>query len=170
VGLVGSASAPIVASSPSIVSAGRTAPALHHRCHSLAPAPEQHGSLDGLRDYLDLSELHPNGSGAEPRRCDDDDGNVAQRRIAQLLLAKVPTVHRFGSPVHVAPRDAGADVLEAARDELVVDAFSAGLLASELFWGVELRLPERLRADDPLVAPLRATPSGVAKSWSGPAP
>ena len=54
-------------------------------------------------------------------------------------------------PEHVAAHDPGADVLEAARGEVVVDAFSADLATDQRFSEVGVHFLERLRAEDPLV-------------------
>src|SRR5262249_52870437 len=65
-----------------------------------------------------------------------------------------PTVVGPGAPhwpEHVAAHDPGADVLEAARGEVVVDAFSADLVTDQRSGEVGGHFLERLRAADPLV-------------------
>src|SRR5579871_4022129 len=48
---------------------------------------------DRLLDQLNITDLSADGLPAEPRRTDDQDWNVTQRRVVQLLVAEVPAVH-----------------------------------------------------------------------------
>jgi len=42
---------------------------------------------DGLRDQLDVAELHADGLAAESCRAENQDPDVTQRRVGQLLAS-----------------------------------------------------------------------------------
>src|SRR5262245_51457667 len=95
------------------------------------------------------SALHRDGRTSMVRK--DEDGYVVGRVLAPPSLPSVVgpgTPHR---PEHVSAHDPGADVREAARGEVVVDALSADLVTDQRASEVRGHVLERLRAEDPLV-------------------
>jgi hypothetical protein len=73
-------------------------------------------------------------------------------------------------PEHVAAHNPGADVLEAARGKVVVDAFSADLVTDQRSSEVGGHVLERLRAEDPLVQRHPSDAHRTGQILVGPAP
>src|SRR5262249_15230016 len=80
-----------------------------------------------------------------------EDGYVVGRVVAPPTFPTVVGPRAPHRTEHVAAHDPGAEVLEAARGEVVVDAFSADLVTDQRSREIACDLPERLGAEDPLV-------------------
>jgi hypothetical protein len=64
-------------------------------------------------------------------------------------------------------QDPGAEVLEAARGEVIVDAFSGGFLPNQIFGEIAGHFLERLRAEHPLVQRHPSGAHGIVQSLVG---
>jgi hypothetical protein len=80
-----------------------------------------------------------------------EDGHVVRRVRAPPSLPLVVGPGPAHGPEHVAAHDPGAQVLEAARGELIVDVLPGGPAANERLSEVARDLLEGLRAEHPLV-------------------
>src|SRR5215471_10421755 len=87
-----------------------------------------------------------------------EDGYMVGRVLAPPSLPTVVVPGATHWPEHVAAYDPGADVLETARGEVVVNAFPADLVTDQRSSEVASHLLERLRAEYPLV---QRHPSGA---------
>src|SRR5215472_11096836 len=127
------------------------------------------GSLAGARKRgMDaIGDEMEGGSSIHGDRCTRMMGQHEGRHVIRRVVAppSLPAVVRprpTDRPEHVAPHDPGADVLEAARRELVVDAGRAAVLAEHL--------PERAGAEHPFMQRHAADAEGILQVLVRPGP
>jgi hypothetical protein len=89
-------------------------------------------------------------------------GHVIRRLLAPPAAPALVRPRPAHRPEHVAAEDPGADVLEAARGDVVVDAALATLAVVHALPGAG--------AEEPLEHLRPADPEGKSRLWSGPAP
>src|SRR5262245_871263 len=118
--------------------------------------------MDAIGDEVKgRSALHRDGATSVMRKHEDRDvigGILAPPSLPTLIAPRAPHW-----PEHVTAHDPGANVLEATRGEVVVDAFSADLVTDQRSSEVRGRLLERRRAEDPIVQRHTSRSHGVVQ-------